>query len=60
VRNVSANPHIIVLVGGRMINENPGLAMEVGADGTGADALAALELANSLVMTAAARDLNLR
>ena len=59
VRNVSANPHIIVLVGGRMINENPGMAMEVGADGTGADALAALELANSLVKTAAARDLNL-
>jgi len=60
VRNVSANPHIIVLVGGRMINENPGMAMEVGADGTGADALSALELANSLVKTAAARDLNLR
>lgn len=60
VRNVSANPHIIVLVGGRMINENPGIAMEVGADGTGTDALAALELANSLVKTAAARDLNLR
>lgn len=59
VRNVSANPHIIVLVGGRMINENPEIAMEVGADGTGADALSALELANSLVMTAAARDLNL-
>lgn len=60
VRNVSANPHIIVLVGGRMINENPGMAMEVGADGTGADALAALELANALVKTVAVRDLNLR
>jgi MerR family transcriptional regulator, light-induced transcriptional regulator len=60
VRNVSANPHIIVLVGGRMINENPAMAMEVGADGTGADALSALELANSLVKTAAACDLNLR
>jgi methanogenic corrinoid protein MtbC1 len=60
VRNVSANPHIIVLVGGRMINENPGMATEVGADGTGADALAALELARTLVKTAAARDLNLR
>jgi methanogenic corrinoid protein MtbC1 len=59
VRNVSANPHIIVLVGGRMINENPEIAMAVGADGTGVDALAALELANSLVKTAAARDLNL-
>lgn len=59
VRNVSANPHIVVLVGGRMINENPGVAIDVGADGTGADALAALELANALVKTAAARDLNL-
>lgn len=59
VRNVSANPHIIVLVGGRMINENPGVAIEVGADGTGADALAALELANSLIKTAATRHLNL-
>ncbi|MFO6447768.1 B12-binding domain-containing protein [Erythrobacter sp. NE805] len=60
VRNVSANPHIIVLVGGRMINENPDIASEVGADGTGADALAALELANGLVKTAAARALTLR
>jgi methanogenic corrinoid protein MtbC1 len=60
VRNVSANPRIVVLVGGRMINENPRMATEVGADGTGADALAALELANSLVRTVAARDLNRR
>ncbi|MFM7350061.1 MAG: B12-binding domain-containing protein [Erythrobacter sp.] len=59
VRNISANPHIVVLVGGRMINENPDVAKEVGADGTGADALAALEVANSLVKTAAARALNL-
>jgi methanogenic corrinoid protein MtbC1 len=60
VRSVSANPHIIVLVGGRMINENPEVAVEVGADGTGADAISALELANTLVTTAAARDPNLR
>ena len=60
MRNASANPHITVLVGGRMINENPGIAIEVGADGTGVDARAALELANSLVETAAVRDLNLR
>lgn len=60
MRSVSANPHIFVLVGGRMINENPGVAMEVGADGTGADALAALELANALVKVSATRDLNLR
>lgn len=58
VRNVSANPHIIVLVGGRMINENPDIAFEMGADGTGADALAALDLANSLVTTTASRALN--
>ncbi|MBU7580143.1 MAG: cobalamin-dependent protein [Porphyrobacter sp.] len=59
IRNVSANPHIIVLVGGRMINENPGMAVTVGADGTGADALTALETANALVETVAARHLNL-
>lgn len=59
VRNVSANPHIIVLIGGRMVNENPGIVTDVGADGTGADALSALERANALVETAAARALNL-
>jgi MerR family transcriptional regulator, light-induced transcriptional regulator len=60
MRNVSANPDIIVLVGGRMINENPGIVMEVGADGTGSDALSALETANALIKTHAARDVNLR
>ncbi len=60
VRDVSANPYIIVLVGGRMINENPEIATQVGADGTGADALAALELASTLVKAAATSDLNLR
>lgn len=60
VRNVSANPHIIVLVGGRMINENPDIAVEVGADGTGLDALAALELANNLVRVTSASTVNLR
>jgi methanogenic corrinoid protein MtbC1 len=59
MRNISVNPHIIVLVGGRMINENPDLAIEVGADGTGADALAALALAEDLITTSPAR-LNLR
>jgi methanogenic corrinoid protein MtbC1 len=49
MRNASANPHITVLIGGRMINENPGLVDEVGADGTGADALAALEVAGALM-----------
>lgn len=49
MRNASANPKIAVLVGGRMINENPGIVKDVGADGTGADALAALATAESLV-----------
>lgn len=55
MRNVSVNPHIIVLVGGRMINENPDLAMDVGADGTGADALCALALAEDLIKMSPAR-----
>ena len=58
MRNVSANPHIIVLVGGRMINESPEIVTEVGADGTGADALGALDLANALVKATATRVMN--
>lgn len=49
MRSASANPKISVLVGGRMINNNPELVHEVGADGTGTDALAALDLAETLV-----------
>jgi len=60
MRNVSANPHIIIFVGGRVINENPDLVAKVGADGPGADALAALEMADNLVKVSAARALNLR
>lgn len=55
MRNVSANPNIIIFIGGRMINQNNNLVKEVGADGTGADALAALEMAENLVKAAAAR-----
>jgi MerR family transcriptional regulator, light-induced transcriptional regulator len=55
VRNVSANPSIMVLVGGRMINENPEIVSEIGADGTGADALAALDLANAMMQAPAPR-----
>ena len=49
IRTVSANPAIRILVGGRMVNSNPGLAEEVGADGTANDAFAALELAERMV-----------
>jgi methanogenic corrinoid protein MtbC1 len=55
MRNVSSNPHISILIGGNMINQNPGIVAEVGADGTGADARAALEVAQRLVDRAPVR-----
>jgi MerR family transcriptional regulator, light-induced transcriptional regulator len=60
MRSVSANSEIIIFVGGRMINENISLVEEVGADGTGADALSALELAEQLVKSPAARAMSAR
>lgn len=58
VRNVSANPSIMVFVGGRMINENPEIVSEIGAGGTGADAMAALDLANAMMQAPAPRQAN--
>lgn len=55
IRSVSANPHISVLIGGRMVNQNPAIVAEVGADGTGADARSALELAERLILSAPSR-----
>lgn len=49
IRTVSANSALRVLIGGRMINANPEIADEVGADGTAADAFAALDVAERLV-----------
>lgn len=49
MRNASANPAIVVFVGGRMINANPGMVKDVGADGTGSDALSALDMAEALM-----------
>lgn len=49
VRSVSANPNISILIGGRMVNQNPAIVAEVGADGTGVDARAALDVAERLV-----------
>ena len=60
MRSASANPRITVLVGGRMINENPGLVETIGADGTGVDALAALDTAESLMKVYAINSQNLR
>ena len=55
IRGVSANPNLSILLGGHMINHNPAIVAEVGADGTGADARAALEVARTLVQSAEVR-----
>lgn len=52
IRGASANPHVAVIVGGRVVNLNPAIVEEAGADGTGSDALGALELAERLVQAA--------
>ena len=49
MRSVSANPHLSIIIGGNMINQNPAIVAEVGADGTGADARATLKVAHALV-----------
>lgn len=60
MRSVSANPNLSILIGGHMINQNPAIVAEVGADGTGADARAALEVARTLVQSAEVRAQTLR
>ncbi|MEL7446596.1 MAG: cobalamin-dependent protein [Pseudomonadota bacterium] len=52
-RGVSANPNIAIMIGGRMVNENPGMVEEVGADGTAVDARGALSIAEELVTNVA-------
>jgi methanogenic corrinoid protein MtbC1 len=49
LRSVSKNPQVAVIVGGRVFSEDPGLAARVSADGTAADADAALRIAEDLV-----------
>lgn len=60
MRSVSRNEHIKILVGGRMITQNPALVAEVGADGTGTDARAALEVGERLVQSSEVRAQMLR
>lgn len=49
IKAVSSNPHIRILVGGRVINEQPELVDECGADATAIDAISAVTLADRLV-----------
>ncbi|MDJ0979609.1 MAG: cobalamin B12-binding domain-containing protein [Erythrobacter sp.] len=55
IRSVAVKPNLVVLVGGHMINCNPALVAEIGADGTGEDAKAALAIAARLVDAAQTR-----
>jgi methanogenic corrinoid protein MtbC1 len=51
VRNLSKNPAISVMIGGRVPNLNPALAAFVGADATAATATGAISIAERLVVT---------
>ena len=49
LRNVSRNPRVCIMVGGRVFSTDPELAFRVGADGTARDAIGALKVAADLV-----------
>jgi MerR family transcriptional regulator, light-induced transcriptional regulator len=49
IKAVSVNPHIRIMIGGRVVNEQPSLVVDCGADATAQDACAAVELADHLV-----------
>lgn len=49
VRSVSQNPGLVVMIGGRVLVLNPSLAASAGADGTAANAIDAVRVAEDLV-----------
>jgi methanogenic corrinoid protein MtbC1 len=49
IRSVSHNPQVRIMIGGRVVNANPALVSECGADGTAPDAQSAVAFANRLV-----------
>jgi MerR family transcriptional regulator, light-induced transcriptional regulator len=49
IKAVSSNPHIRIMLGGRVLNEQPELVDECGADATATDAMSAVALADRLV-----------
>lgn len=49
IRSGSRNDRVCVMVGGRIFAENPGLAAQVGADGTAPDAKKAVQVAAQLL-----------
>lgn len=50
MRSVSCNPNMAIMIGGPALGYDPELARKLGADGTAADASAALQLADELVL----------
>jgi MerR family transcriptional regulator, light-induced transcriptional regulator len=49
IKAVSCNPHVRIMLGGRVINEQPDLVDECGADATAIDAVSAVALADRLI-----------
>ncbi|GMN02984.1 B12-binding domain-containing protein [Erythrobacter sp. MTPC3] len=60
MRSVSANENLVILIGGRLVNQDQSIVSQVGADGTGADARAALEEARRLVRSSPVRAQSMR
>jgi methanogenic corrinoid protein MtbC1 len=56
IRSVSRNPRLCILLGGRVLMDDPQLALRVGADGTAVDAQSAVALADRLVTANACRE----
>lgn len=52
LRKASRNPGVIIMVGGALFNENPGLVEAVGADATAVDGKSAVEIGRNLVVSA--------
>lgn len=53
IKAVSSNPHVKVLLGGRVINAHPELVTSCGADATAEDAMSAVAVADQLVPVSA-------
>lgn len=51
LRNVSRNPRLCVMVGGRVFGDDPALALRVGADATACDAKLAVTMAAEMIRT---------
>lgn len=51
LRSVSRNPNLCIMIGGRLVDEQPQLVGQVGADGTAPTAVKAVDVAERLVET---------